>query len=84
MAEYSDYCGMEEVKAFYAARKTEGDRRRCARILKLAEQTPSDEEAVGILERFLEDHPDCEGIGSVREACRKRRAKQREDSGDEI
>ena len=85
MAEYSDYCGMEEVKAFYAARKKEGDRRRCDRILKLAEQTRSDEEAAGILERFLEDHPDCEGIESVREACRKRRAKQRTgDSGDEI
>ena len=74
MSEYSDYSGMEDVKTYYQTRKKEGERKRCARILEMAGRTGSDEQAVRILEQFLEDQPDCEGIDAVRDALRKRQA----------
>ena len=79
MSEYAGYSGMDEVNTFYQARKKEGERKRCARILDSADRAGSEEEAVRILEQFLEDQPECDGIEAVREALRKRQARLEEN-----
>ena len=83
ISEYSDYFGIGEVKALYQTEKKETERKRCAQILEEARQITSDEQAVQLLERFIEDQPDCDGIEAVREACRERQARL-EKNGDGI
>lgn len=82
LSEYAGYSGMEEVNAFYQTRKKEGERKRCARILESADRAGSDEEALRILEQFLEDQPECDGIDAVREALRKRQARLDKNGGE--
>ena len=59
----------------YQTEKKKVDRKRCAQILEEARKIGSDEQAVELLEQFLEDQGDCDGIDAVREACRQRRAR---------
>lgn len=83
MSEYTDYCGIKEVKAFYQAERKKLDRKRCERVLEDARKTDSDEQAVKLLEHFLEDQPDCDGIEAVREACRERKARlEKKENGN--
>jgi len=83
ISEYSDYFGIDEVKAVYQIERKKVERLRCARVLDEARRIGSDEQAVQLLEHFLEDQGDCDGIESVREACRERRARM-EKNGNGI